>query len=641
MPLYRASLQNLGALVLLALALACGSKTQSTPASSTTVSIVGLVNFQRVPLATDANGVPTGLVDSSVPANLKTIPLRGAVVRAYQQVDQTKPDGTKFPVWIVARSSVTDGAGLYSLTVTKDRPTMVEVLSSYNSGSETLINVVAEPAGINSPTLALDRLRYALRKAVNGTTPANDNTPNSMLTADAVVNFSVGLNDPWWVVNPAFSLSTSEAPRITEAVLETDYPGRTAGQGSGSRIMGIGDTIASFLTIYGSASPGAALDLHYWPGRTEPRGSYIEYDRSRFPQAYDTSAGKSHFFGSLRGGPTNDDAWDEGVILPLLGRSLLNAGNNGRTFSVPLGSIFPLGAALPDLSPDLARIEGLADAMAANVLKSPYLADTQGTALAAPVIDIRITGLSAAQLTPYSAPGLRAFAWELILKANSLPSPGVAADWATINSLATARFFLAPTSLTNGLTGATARDIEPLNVYSQLNRFKETKTAAEPVDLATVFTDSVLTTLGTPFGITWPRPTIGAYATFAADWGTDPILPFPTVPLSMTKASLVNGFYPNASEGEVFYAVFNLNADKRCVLTATIAPALLPGGQIDVDLPMMTRTFQFTGAGGDSGVIVIPVYTTAPVFHPVRIRLNSPSTLQPDVTVTLTLTPSL
>ncbi len=642
MPLYRASLQTLGALVLLALALACGSKTNSTPASSTTVSIVGLVNFQRVPLATDANGVPTGLVDASVPANLKTIPLRGAVVRAYQQVEQTKPDGTKVSVWIVARSGVTDGAGLYSLTVTKDRPTMVEVLSSYNSGSETIINVVAEPAGINSPTLALDRLRYALRKAVDGTAPANNNTPNSMLTADAVVNFSVGLNDPWWVVNPAFSLSTSEAPRITEAVLETDYPGRTAGQGSGSRIMGIGDTIASLLTVYGSASPGAALDLHYWPGRTEPRGSYIEYDRSLFPQAYDTSAGRSHFFGSLRGGPTNDDAWDEGVILPLLGRSLLYAGNNGRTFSVPLGSLFPQAAALPDLSPDMARIEGLAEAMAANVLKSPYLADTQGTALVAPIMDIRdITALSAAQVTPYSAPALRAFAWELILKANSLPTPGIATDWATINSLAAARFFLAPTSLTNGLAGTTARDIEPLNVYSQLTRLKETKTAGEPVNLAAVFTDSALTTLGTPFGITWPRPTTGAYASFAADWGTDPILPFPAVPLSMAKASLVNGFYPNASEGEVFYAVFNLNADKRCTLTATIFPGLLPGGLIDVDLPMMTRTFQFTGAGGNTGTIVIPVYAAAPVFHPVRIRLKSPAMLQPDVTVTLTLTPSL
>ncbi len=642
MPLYRAFLQTLGAIALLALTLtlACKGKSNSTPVSSASVNISGYITYDRVPLDTDVNGVPTGLKDASVPANLKTLAAPGVMVRIYQQVEQTKPDGSKILVWIVASVGITDTLGHYSFSVFKDHPTMVEVLSSFSGGGSDLINLVAEPGGINSTTAVNDRLRYAMRKAADGTAPANNNVPTSTITADSIVSFAIGLNDSWWLIDPAFNLTSKEAPLTDQAVLETSLPGRTTGLGSGSRILGIGDTIATFVSVYGSASPGTTLDLHYWPGRSEPRGSYIEYERSLFPQTFDTFTGKFHYFGTLRGGPSNDDAWDEGVILPLLGRNVLFAGNLGRTFFDPLNPLRPVGAALTDLIPDMARIEGLADAMAASILKSPYLADTNGTTLATPVLDIRdITGLGASQLTPYSAPALRAFAWEVLLKANSLPSPGVATDWAKINPLATPRFFHAPTALTNGATDTTARDIEPINIYSQVNRLKEAKTASEPVDLSILFTDPVLTTLGRPFGLTWPRPTTGAYASFLADWGTDPITSFPAVTLSMAKASQVNGVYPNLSQGEVFYAGFSLNADKRCVLTATISPALGAGVWIDVDLPRMTRTFPFSGSGGSTETIVIPVNTTAPYYHPLWLRLKSPSTLQPDVTVTLTLTP--
>lgn len=641
MPLYRASLQTLGAFVLLAVALACGGSKGGGSPAPTTVTLSGTVTYKRVPLVKDAQGVPTGLADASVAANLVSLPARGVMVRVYQQIDQTKPDGTKTPVWIAATSGATDSTGLYSLTITKDRPTMVEVLSTFNGGGAS-IHLIAEPAGINSPTAALDRLQYAMRKAADGTAPAGVNTPGSMITANATVDFAIGLNDTWWLADTAYNLSNGDASLVTQAVLETSISGRTAGLGSGSRILGIGDTIYTFVSSYGSATPGATLDLHYWPGRTETRRSYIEYDRSLFPQAFDTSTGGFRYFGSLSAGPTNDDAWDEGVILPLLARNVLYAGNSGRTFSVPQNALFPSATALTDLSPDMARIEGLAEAMAANVLKSPYLADTQGTTLAATVRDIRdISGLTSAQMTPYSAPALRAFAWEIILKANSLPTPGAAADWATLNSLAAARFFMAPTGLTNAATDTTARDIEPLNIYSQLKRLSEAKTTAEPVDLAAVFTDAALKPLAGPFGITWPRPTAGAYASFVADWGADPTGTFPAVALSMAKAVQVNGTYPNVSQGEVFYAGFSLNADKRSVLSATITPALPAGAQIDVDLPRMARTFSFTGPGGSTAPIVIPVSATAPYYHPVRIRLKSPTALQPDVTVTLTLTPTL
>jgi len=642
MPLYRAFLQTLGATVLLALALACHGKNNDNSASNTTANISGTVTYARVPLALDANGMPTGLADASVATNLKSLVARGAVVRAYQQVEQTQPDGTIILKWIVAKNGVTDSLGTYSLNIPKNRPTMVEVLSSFGGASDnSLINVVAEPGGINSTTGVLDRLRYAMRKAADGTAPANINTPKSVLATDAVVDFSVGVNDSWWLVNPSFTLINSLAPYVEQAVLETTLPGRTTGLGSGSRILGIGDTISTFVTAYGTATAGSTLDLHYWPGRSEPRGTYIEYDRNLFPQSFDTSTGKFHFFGSLRGGPTNDDAWDEGIILPMLARNVLYSASTTRTFSVPLNVLFPPSAALTDLTPEMARIEGLADAMAANALKSPYLADTQGTGLAAPVLDIRdISTLTTAQKTPYSAPALRALGWDVILKANSLPKPGVSTDWATITSTTAARFFQAPTGTTTGVTDASGRDIEPLNIFSQLSRLKEGKTGSETVDLAAIFTDPVLSTLTAPYGLTWPRPTTGTYASFVVNWGMDPTGSLPPVVLSMAKATQVNGAYPNLSQDEVFYAGFSLNADKRCILSTTITPALAAGAQIDVDLPNMTRSFSFTGAGGATPVLTIPVISTAPYFHPVRIRLKSPAALQPDVIVTLTLTPA-
>jgi hypothetical protein len=469
-----------------------------------------------------------------------------------------------------------------------------------------------------------------------------------VFTANSIVNFSVGLNDEWLIYNPSTTISTGLAAHVDEAVLETTLTGRTPGLGTGSRVLGIGDTIASFVTAYSTATPGGILALHYWPG-VDSGGSYVLYDRSLNP----FSLASSTYFGTLRGGAANDDAWDEGVILPMLARNALYSGNLSRTFAVAQNPLFPPSAPLADLSPDMARIEGLAQAMAANVLKSPYLADTQGAGgLAAPVVvDVRdISGLTPSQLSPFSAPAIRAFAWEVILKANSLPSPGAATDWATINSLAAARLFQAPLALTGVGTNGIARDLEPLNIFSQIQRLKEGRAVVEPVDLAAIFTDPVLTGLGAPFGIAWPRPTTGAYASFVADWGTDPTGALPPVVLSMGKAAQVNVPYPsatlafpNVSQGEVFYTGFSLSVDKRCVLSASITPALGAGAQVDVDLPMMPRTLSFTGTGlgQNTAPIVIPVYTTVPSFHAMRIRLNkSPAVAQPDVTVTLTLTPT-
>lgn len=637
MPLFRASLQTLGAIALLALALACSGK-KSSSSDSTTATISGTVTYLRVPLAKDSSGVPTGLKDASIAANLVSLPARGVRIRILQQVSQTLP-GSSTPslVWLLTNSGSTDSNGAYSLDkVVKDRPTMVEVLSTFNGGGSQAILLIADPAGIASSQPAQDRVQYALRKAANGTALSTDPTHASVLTANSTVDFSVGLNDAWWITIPATSTVTGVGN--VHADLETDpvlFPGRTTG--TGSRVLGIGDTIASWAKVesYGSGTPGAAaLLLHYWSGRSEPGGSYILYDQSLLPLARSSSS----YFGTLRGGPVNDDAWDEGVILPLLARNALYASTVNRTFGVAQNPLFPPATPQVDLSPDMARVEGLAQAMAANVLKSPYLADTQGSGLAAPPVDVRDTStLSPSQFGPLSAPAIRAFGWEVVLKANSLPSPGTATDWDKIDPLAAARFFAAP---------AAAIDVEPISIFSQVARLKESKSGVDTVDLAAIFTDTVLAGLGTPFSLPWPRPSTGLYASFVSDWGVDPAGVLPASILSMSKASQVNSNYPspsptfpNVSGGEVQYAKFKLSADTRCSISATITPALGPGAQVDLDLPFMPRTFSFTGSGGTTGPIIIPVSNTAPALHPVRIRLKSPGSVQPDVTVTLTLTP--
>jgi len=640
MLLYRAFLRVLGATALLGLGLGLACKGHSSgSAANTTFTLTGTVTYTRIPLAKDANGVPTGLVDSTVAANLQTLPARGVQVRAYQRNDQTLPDGTTTAVWLRITAAVTSTTGVYAMTLPNSKPLMIEVISSFNGGDGHEINIVGDPAGINSSVPAADRVRYALRKALDGSAPAGNPVPASLPTGDTVLDFSVGLTDKWWLVNPSYDPNTKVAPLTTSAVDETTLPGRTTG--TGSRILAIGDSIASFVSAYGKATPGQNIDLHYAPGVAEPRGSFIEYDPSVYPLSVILNPNgftfSSVYFGSLQGG-ANDDAWDEGVIFPLLARNVLYNVVGTRTYGMS-GTLYPQAALLTNLSPDQALVEGLADAMAANLLKSPYLADTQGTSLAAPVTDIRdVSALSAAQLSPYSAPALRALAWELILKANSLPSPGTPTDWSTINSAAMVRFFTGPAYATTTPTYET----EPLNIFKQVARLQEIRASAEPVDLSAIFTDATLTPLLAPFGISWPRPTTGAQAAFAANWGADPnttTTPIPPIVLSMAQAVQVRGSYPNNSEGEVAYAGFTLSADRAYTLSVTASPALASNAQIELMLPILqSAPLTFTGSGGSQRV-VLSGNSTTPQFQSVRVRMISPTALQPDTTVTIGLVP--
>ncbi len=591
---------------LLTFSLACKSSSKNTNGTTPGTAILsGKVTYVRIPLLSDANGVPTGLETNS--ANFKVLPMRVALVRVYQGKDETNPDGTKTRVWIMpVAPSFTDATGAYSVTVPQGYDTFVEINSIFQVFNQQ-VRVIGDPDGINSSLPQSQRVNYAVRKGADGSAPAGNPTPGTAFTANSTVNFYIGLGDKLW-------LSPSNGIQPGAGVVESSA--------TGSKPFAIGDSFYGFGSVYLSGSSNFFfLDLHYRPGISEARGSFIEFDKTKFPLSYDGGIG--HFFGSLRGSASNDDAWDEGVIFPLLGRYFLFT--QGQT------SLFPPSAPLQDLMPDVAIIEGLAPIMAANALKSPYLADTSSGTIQ--IQDVRsLTGVPAAKQTVYSAPNIRALGWELVLKGNNLASPGTTATWATINPAAMVRLF-------NLISPSDQTDIS--SIYQQLGRLKEARTGAEPVDLASIFTDAMLTTLTTPFQITWPRPTTPPLNTFVSDLGSDPNNAAAwAVPFSMANAVQVQGVYPNISEGEAAFGRFTLTKDTAYNLKVVGSSGPLPAGSIlEITFLSVNLTYTFdASATGNSNRMVLPGNSTTPVIYPVRIRLLSPTNAVPDLTATVQMT---
>ena len=533
--------------------------------------------------------------------------MRGALVRVYQAKDETNPDGTKTRVWILPASpTLTDSTGAYSITVPQGSDTFVEVTSIFQISNQQ-VRLIADPNGINSSLPQTERVIYSARKGADGSAPAANPTPGTPVTANATLNFDLGLNDKLWI-------APSNGFQPTTAVVESST--------TGSRPFAIGDSFYGFGSIYLSGtSASSILCLHYRPGLSEARGSFIEFDRSKFPLAYDGGAG--HYFGSLRGAASNDDAWDEGIIFPLLGRYILHL--QGQT------GLFPPSTPIQDLSPDIAIIEGLAPVMAASALKSPYLADTSGGTIQ--VQDVRsLVGVPVAKQTVFSAPNIRAMGWELVLKGNNIVAPGTTATWTAINPAAMVRFF-------NLISPSDRTDIS--GIYHQLGRLKEAKSGSDPIDLTTIFTDAVLTAVAAPFQITWPRPTTPPLNTFVTDWGNDPnSATIGTIPFSMVNAVQVQGAYPNLSQSEVAYARFALTKDTAYDLKVVSSNGTLPaGGKIEIRLLFAGLVSTFDGSSTVNSVrLVLPGNATTPVLNPVRIRLLSPSTAVPDFTATVQMT---
>ncbi len=622
-----------------ALGLGCSKSKDAavTTDSTKTAKISGKVTYSRIPLVSNDKGEPVGLETDA--AKFTTLPARYVQVRLWIAEEEKSTTGATSRPWYLANSTVTDKDGAYALELTHkgDTDAFVELVSVTTPmpPSQT-IRLIADPAGIDSALPQSDRLLYVLRKGVAGKLPEEAAIPGEKVTGDATVNFDIKQNTAWWL--------NSDIP--TESVLQqaVKEPSPT-----GSRVMGILDSLSEFATAFGSASLPGTLDLHYRPGVSHARGSFIEYDLTRYPKAY--SVNGFHFFGSLRGAESNDDAWDAGVIATLAAQNVVYASHFGPwAFVQPLDRWSAVGGQeLVGLAPQVAFPQGSVLPLAAIAMKSPYLADTLAGAPPR-VLDIRKVGT--APRDAFSAPNLQALAWEIVLKANSLPSPGTPADWAKIVPSNAARYFsqAAPKDTTGKLT-------DVVSVFSQLARLKEDKASAETVDLKTIFTDDAIKALATPFGLEWPRPTTGPLATFLTIWGIDftPVTGQPfftkTLTLSMSGAHLDGtGRYNNASLGETLTGLYATTKDQAYFLD--VAP--LPPAGVKLEL-----RFSAAAVGGspvmqtyDANTSTNPLDPLKRVvffnstkdnvtsYVPLSVHLVSPSTKIGDYTFTLTFRPA-
>lgn len=584
----------------------CGGGNKDSAQAETTVSVTGKVTFVRIPLKTDNAGIPVGLETDTT--KFLTQPVSGIAVRFLQAKEESQPDGSKVTVWnlVPGMNQLTNSDGAFSARVPKGEKIFVEVHSRVQPTGPS-VRIIADAAGMYSQVPQADRTMYSLRKGLDGTT--NSNLPGTLATADAVINFEVGLNDKWW-------LGLENPSHLGTAVLEST--------GTGSRVLAIAHSVMKFSTHFGAATPGALLDLHYCRGVSEPRGTFVEYNRDLTPLSFDADNGSRHFFGSVRGSSLDDDAFDEGVLLPVFARNYL--------ISVGTSNLPPPASSFRNLSPELALVEGFPPAIAAIILKSPFLANTNATGTT--YLDIRdISLLSPAEKSVFSAPLISALGWEVGLKAASLPSPGTPTDWEKLNARDTLRFFnpyVAPDA------AGTPSDL--ISLYSQITRLKEAKGTGESIDLAAIFTDATLTTFLQPFNITWPRPTTGPLASFLSDWGKDPnslTTPFAPMAFTMAQAEELNGTFPNISQGEVGFSKFLLAKDTAYNLYVTTSPALPSGVTIECLLDGI-QTISFPQGLG-SLRITLRGNATVPILHSVRTRVISPSLRIPDTVATVHL----
>lgn len=574
----------------------CNSKGGSSSKGATSFHVTGVVSYLRPPLLKDASGIPTGLETDE--AKFQKHLGRGLVVRLWEQVEEKLPDGTPQTVYTLVNSTITSQLGFYSLAVESGHSYYVEVLSQ-SAGAGGTLRLVADV--IDSSIPAADRNIYMLRKGLDGSSAS---LHPATAAHEATLNFEIGMSDVW-LLGPQTS---SPSPVATPESV-----------GTGSRVIAALDSAYTFATLFGTSVTSGNLDIHYLRGINHPKGSFIEFDSSVYPLAYDGSTHAYHTFATLRGDQsTNDDAFDEGILFPMYAHSFLV--NNGANLK-------PVGSPLPDLAPDLALQEAFADAMAANLLQSPYLADT--AAAGTTYRDVRdLLGLSGSAMTPFSAPSLRALAWEIILKSNSLPTPGVVTDWDKIDPRVALRFLTLkiPTDTT------TSHPTDVVNIYSQVARLQEAKSGLETVDLASIFTNSTLTPLLGAFNLQWPRPTAPSpYAGFLQDWGTDPTNASPTTTpptqsFTMAHATMVDGIYPNVSSGEVIYAKYLLTKDSAFNLSLSL-PSPLPSGA-SIEVKVFGSTYLFDAANTPVRVTMGGNAST-PVLYTLRMRLISPNTLQP------------
>lgn len=593
-----------------------GCKGSGTPTQTTTTNLTvsGKVTYTRIPEVKNARGIPIGL--ETDPKKFLEAPARWIMVRLHTAKEETDANGKKNWVWQTPVVTFTDTSGNYSLAVPPETYGFVELVgasgrsvSADSTALATSIRLIAQDSqgkGIESALPADERPIYIWRKPFDGTTPSNPLVPAGTAKVNATVDFSVGVNEKWMI--STWSSTTPES-----ASWETNP--------TGSRALAILDSSYLVASTFEDAGPGTLFLLHYAPGISHPRGSFVEYDPLVFPLAFSASgSGNRYTFGSIRGGSENDDAWDEGVLLPLFCRN--------RLWQQALTRLYPIQARRPEeagflsdvqrISPDLALLQGLPEAMAASLLTSPYLADHANGAVT--VRDIR--DWKNAGTGPFSAPALSSATWELILKANSLTSPGTPDEWAKLSPKALKRFFMIKLQMESDST--TPKDVS--NFYTQLLRLQETKDASEPVDLAAIFTDAALNALLTPYGMSWPRPTTGSTSNFLTNWGKDPLSFQQSVTFSMDTAATDRlGQFPNASPEEVFYAKMLLSKD--VVFAVSITPAPPTGAQLELNVGNR-EPIAFSSSQTGPIRLSLAGNSTTPLYVPYRLRVVSPTVQQ-------------
>ncbi|HEU4951673.1 MAG TPA: hypothetical protein VFT46_06960 [Holophagaceae bacterium] len=618
----------------LALLTACGGsgKSSSTSDAQAPATVHGKVTYVRPALLRDSNGLPTGLDPD--PAHASTLPARRVVVRIYQhQTVGTAPNTAQ--QWVRVAEVPTGSDGTFSTIVQPGDNYLVELVSSLTASSGPAVRLISDPQGLASTDPWYKRPQYFLRASLSGqaATPS-ELAPVASATSNGnyTVNFAVDNSTSWLQgsteVNPAGGIAADFDTCAFEA------------SPSGAKILSILDAITDISSTYPNGALKAPVDLHYAAGVSDPGGSYIEYHKDRWVQAggfdpaYDANGLQQHYFATLQAGSGADDGWNLSAIYTMFSRYALFSQGSGYPFGQNADArLLPLNAPADGLSPDIALTEGLPGTMAANLLKSPYLYSLDGSGAVTATRDVRdLSAVAPAAEGPFSSRTLGALGWEVVLKANSLPSPGVAADWSTVNPVAAARFFELPS--------ATAGVYAPPSIYTQLTRLQEAKASAEPVDLAAIFTDSAINTLASPFNVPWS--TASAAPSYGSTWTVASGTSTFSDTLSMADDVLVGGVYANESNREVRYLGLDQSADQTYQLSLAMSPSSLTGGSLQVQILTNTgpKTYAFTGSTAQPITLALSGSgdTANPTRYPVLVRLLSPSTVQPDVTFTMTLT---
>ena len=635
----RSSLIALLPALLALLPVGCGKGSGGGESNVSDYSVRGVVKYRRPPIKTNDDGYPVGL--DMDPENIDTLPLRGATVRAVWSKEETAPDGTTEKVWHASNSVTTNEVGYYYIDLKKwvqddALPVFVEVLSVFHvevgNGARYKMRVVADRDGMNSRVPQADRALYSFRKGLDDSAPENDPTPAVAQAGKTVLDFEIGLDDKWWVGHQA----ARYAPKAT---LETN--------GTGSRVAAILDTAFKAAAYFGDPTLGGMLDLHYWRGFTEPLGTYVEYERERFPLAFDPSG--THYFGSVRGGPQYDDAWDEGALLSMMARNYLRRFPAVAHFGCPPRRFQGFDtrnlAVSVHLQPTMALAEGLPDAMAAVALKTPYLTSAS-SASGTTVKDIRnVKGLP---LDIYSGPAVAAFAWELALKVNEVDSPGSPDTWKDI-ALGSMDYFFSlvyKSVIDEEKSFAVYSDLP--SVFTQLSMlsfvFKDTLTEEAVAELAAHFFGEAI----------WPRPEEGPLSTFVTDWGNpfgEEQGPVPGFAFSMADAAQdAEGRFSNLTAKENHVAKVTLSKDTDCLLSVASAPSLPGGASVEV------RVVEYTYNSGDGGTyeralaplffgpsnpnpqrVVLRGMSKGTIYHMLYFSLKSPAAKVSDTRVTVRL----